>query len=100
MHHEHRPHQLRWHEMGLCDEAAKGGGSPQAPHAPNRELSGAHRASKLAAPSASSKLATASPARSGMLRSMSADAVSCTAPSRSVTRPYNRPPVTTAATGA
>src|SRR5437660_7956417 len=73
---EERPDELRWGEMGFLHQTSQRGGAAQAPHATNRKLSRAHRASKLAAPSPSSKRATASPTRSGMESSISADAVS------------------------
>ena len=75
MHNELRPHELRRYDVCLRDEAAKAGGATQPPHAANRELCG-HRASKLAAPSLSSKRATASPAASGFPGSSSAEAES------------------------
>src|SRR3989441_10385960 len=99
------PDELRRRDVCLLRQPAQGGSAAQPPHAANRELR-AHRASKLAAPSPSSKRATASPAASGRFGSRSADAVSCTVPSRSVTRPYKRfpfpvsPVSTHAATGA
>ena len=105
---EQRPDELRRRDVGFLHEAAEGGGPAQPSHAANRKLGGrgAHRASKLAAPSPSSKRATASPAASGRVASTSAEAVSWTAPSVSVTRPYKRIPLpasripTQAATGA
>src|SRR5438105_4899958 len=87
---EERPDELRWGEMRFLHQTPQRGGATQAPHATNRKLSGAHRASKLAAPSPSSKRATASPARSGAESSSSADAVNCTEPSVAVTLPYSR----------
>ena len=87
---EDGPNELRWGEMRFLHQTPQRGGAAQAPHATNRKLSGAHRASKLAAPSPSSKRATASPARSGFESSSSADAVNCTEPSVAVTLPYSR----------
>src|SRR2546425_517785 len=102
---EKRPDELRRDEVRLLHQTPERAGAAQSPHAANRELC-AHWRSKLAAPSPSSNRATASPARSGAESSISADAVSCTVPFRSVTRPYKRFPFpvsrasTQAATGA
>src|SRR5207302_2472696 len=102
--HEQRPHELRGRELGLLHQPAERRRAAQPAHAANRKLT--HRPSNLDAPCAWSKPATATPAAPGSWSSISADAVSCTAPSLAVTRPYNRDPgpgaraPTYAATGA
>src|SRR6266487_6370663 len=71
---EQWPDELRRRDVRLLHQTAQGGRAAQPPHAANRKLcgGGAHRASKLAAPSPSSKRATASPAASGRSPSRSA----------------------------
>src|SRR5439155_1130843 len=102
--HEQRPHELCGSEVGLLHQPPERSGAAQPAHAADRKVT--HRPSNLDAPCAWSKPATATPAATGSRSSMSADAVSCTAPSRAVTRPYNRDPgpgargPTYAATGA
>src|SRR5207245_8445889 len=73
---EQRPDELRRDEVRLLHQTPERAGAAQSPHAADRKLSRAHRASKVAAPSASSKRATVSPARAGAESSISADAVS------------------------
>ena len=72
--HEQGPHELRGDEVGLLHQAAQRRCPAQTPQPHRGEV--AHRASKLAAPSASSKRATASPAASDRAGSSGAEAVS------------------------
>ena len=76
VHDEERPDELRRYNVRLLHQTAQRGRAPQPAHPADGELGGAHRASKLAAPSPSSKRATDSPAASGRSGSMSRDAVS------------------------
>src|SRR5205823_6828638 len=88
--HEQRPHELCGSEVRLLHQPPERRSAAQPAHTADRKVT--HRPSNLDAPCAWSKPATATPAAAGSRSSMSADAVSCTAPSRAVTRPYNRDP--------